>query len=152
MVSWVRERLGRNREQRGLGAKPRQRFREVGRVDVRHVVDAKPFLPVGPQGLRDHHGPEIRTPDADVDDVGDALTRVPCPLAVAHGVGESAHPVEHAMDDRHDVFAVHQDRSITRVAQGDVQDRTAFGDIDSLTGKHLIDFLAQLRLVGEIEQ
>src|SRR6266576_2224031 len=52
-----------------------------------------------------HDRPEIRTTDADVDDVANALASVAFPSPAAHAVGEVAHLVEDGMDLRHNVLA-----------------------------------------------
>ncbi len=51
-----------------------------------------------------HHGTEVGTADADVDDVLDAFAGMALRLAAPDAVGEISHLVEHGMDRRHDIF------------------------------------------------
>ena len=85
-------------------------FGEVGAVDIRYEAERHGALAVVLERLVGHHGPEIRAADADVDDVADALAGVSFPVAAADAVREVAHPVEHRVDLRHHVLAIHDDR------------------------------------------
>src|SRR5262249_24645764 len=92
-----------------------------------------------PKRLVCHDWPEVRTADADVDDVLDALAGMTFPLAAADAVGKAGHLVEHAVDLWHDVLAVNDDDSPSRRAEGHVQNRAVFCDIDLLAAEHGID-------------
>ena len=52
----------------------------------------------------------------------------------------------------HDILAIHQDRTIGAITQGDVQDGTVFGDVDLVAAEHSISPLLDLRVAGQIEQ
>ena len=96
------------------------------------------------QGLVGHHRAEVRAADADVDDGADALAGVPLPGTGADAVGEVGHLIEHGVDLRHDVRAVHDDGGALRGAEGDVQDDPLLGDVDLVTAEHGVDVLAPL--------
>ena len=104
-----RKGLRRDDEQRFLGVEVARGLGEVGAVDIGDEAEGQVALAVMPQGLVGHHRPQVGPADADVDDVADALAGVALPLAAADPVGEVGHLVEHGVDLRHDVFAVHHD-------------------------------------------
>ena len=77
---------------------------------------------IGLERLADHQRAEVGAADADVDEVGDGLAAVAAPGAAPDLLAEGAHAREHAVDRRHDVLAVDQDRPVRAVAERDVQD------------------------------
>ena len=82
-----------------------------------------PSCVYGVSALRHHRRTQIRSADADVDDVGDAEAGVAEPLAAADGLGERPHVIERRPHIRHHVAAVYGHRPVGSIAQGDVQDR-----------------------------
>jgi len=56
-----------------------------------------------------HHGAEIGTADADVDDVADAFSGVTFPLTATDTIGKFGHLVEDGVNIRHDIFTVDDD-------------------------------------------
>ena len=58
------------------------------------------------QRLIRHDRPEVRSADADVDYVADALAGVTLPGAIAQPIGEIGHLVQDGVDLRHDIPAV----------------------------------------------
>src|SRR5690349_19360696 len=102
--------------------------------------------------LVSHYRAEIRTADADVDEVPDGLARVAVPGAASDSLGESGHLVEHLMHLGHYVFAVHEDRRVSRRTQRQVKDSAVFCDVDFLAAKHRINSAAQIGLLGELKQ
>ena len=104
------------------------------------------------QRLIRHHRPEVGTADTDIDDVADALSSMAHPLAAAHAMGERRHLVEHGMNLRHDVLAVDDDGGTFRRTERHVQDRPIFRDVDLLAAEHCVDFAAQPRLFGELDE
>ena len=116
-----------------------RRFDEVGAVDVRDEAKRQCAVAVVPQRFVRHHGPEVGTADADVDDVANALAGVALPLAAANAVREGRHLVEHGMHLRHDVLAVDDDRRALRRSQRHVQHGPIFGDVDLLAAEHGVD-------------
>ena len=50
--------------------------------------------------------------------------------------GKGAHLLEDAVDARHDVVAVDEDRRVAAVAERDVQHRAVLGNVDPVAGKH----------------
>ena len=59
---------------------------------------------------------------------------------------------QHAVDFGHDIHAIHQDRPVGAVAQGDVQDRALFGVVVFRAAEHRGNFISQVRLLRQIEQ
>ena len=147
-----REGLGGNDEQRLRGVEALHRFGEVGPIDVRYEAECDVAGAVVPQRLVGHHGPEVRAADADVHDVAYAPAGSPKPLSAADAIRELAHPVQHRVHLRHDVYAVHDDRGVAWGAQRDVQHRALLGHVDLVATEHRFDSPAQSRLLGELQQ
>ena len=147
-----REGLRRDDEQRLRRIEIADRFGEVGAVDVRDEPERQVAVAVVLERLVGHDRPEVGAADADVDDVADALAGVALPLAAADAVGEVGHLVEHGVDLRHDVLAVHHDRGVSRRAQRHVQHRAVFRDVDLLAAEHGVDPLAQAGLLRQLQQ
>ena len=74
------------------------------------------------------------------------------PPAAPHTVGKSGHLVEHGVDSRHDVLAVHDDGLPAGARSADVKDGALFGAVDLLAAKHCVDPLAQPGFLCELEQ
>ena len=146
------EGLGGDDEQCARRVEPGQRIDKVRAVDVRHEVRPEIGALVGPERLADHHRPEVRAADPDIDDVGDPLARGPLPLPAAHALGELAHPPQHGVDVRHHVRTVDHDRPVGAVAQGHVQDRTVLGDVDLLAGEHPVPPALDIGLAAQRQQ
>ena len=105
-----------------------------------------------PERLVGHDRPEIRTADADVDDVADPLAGGARPGAAAHAMREVRHPVEHGVHVGHHVPAVDQDRGVARGAQRHVQHGAFLRHVDLLAPEHRVDPGAQAGLHGEADQ
>src|SRR5262245_46722268 len=99
-----------------------------------------------------HHGPEIRSADADIDDIADALVRVALPCAAAHSLGEIRHPVENGPDLGHDIRAVAFDGCAARRTQGHVQHCAVLRDVDLVAAEHRLHALLEPGLSGELDQ
>ena len=56
-----------------------------------------------------HHRTEVGAADANINDVADAFAGVAFPFPAAHAVAEGGHFVEHGVNARHYVFAIHND-------------------------------------------
>ena len=126
------EGLGDDNEQRRFRIKAQQGFRQMGGIDVGDMVDGHIGAPVGRQGLRHHGRTEVGPADADVDDVGKGLARVPGAGPAVDGPDERPHFVEDGVDRRHDVFAINPNRRIQPVAERPVEDGAVFRCIDRL--------------------
>ncbi len=107
---------------------------------------------VGLERLADHQRAEVGAADADVDDVRDGLAAMPPPGAAAHALAEVPHAREHAVDRRHHVRAVDQDRPARAVAQRDVEDRAVLGRVDALAREHPVAPALEVGRAGEVEQ
>src|SRR5208282_1807751 len=81
-----RERL-RTDDEESLGRiKVTRRLEEVGAIDVGNEAERDRAIAVMSQRLECHHGPEVRTTDADVNHVAYRLTGVARPFAAADAV------------------------------------------------------------------
>src|SRR4029077_21451 len=105
--------------------------------DSEDNVSAFSRLAVGLEGLGGHQWTKVGAADADVDDVGDRLAGVALPGAAANGLGEFAHVGEGGVYFRHNVFAIHENRPVRAVAQGNVQHGPIFSGIDLGAREHL---------------
>ena len=74
------------------------------------------------------------------------------PFAAAHAVGESGHLVQHRVYFADNVLAVDLDLRRLGGAQGDVQHRAAFGDVDLLAAEHGVAPALHAALPGQLEQ
>src|SRR6202040_3911076 len=88
-----------------------------------------------------HDGAEIGAADPDVDDVANALACMACPGSAPYPVREVRHRVENAVDLRHHVLAVDDDRCTARGAQGDMEDGTVFRHVELVSPEHGVDAL-----------
>ena len=104
------------------------------------------------QGLVGHDRPQIGTADSYVDHVPNSLAGVTLPVAAPQPVGEVRHPVEHGMHLGHDVLSIHDDGLASRCAQGNVQDRAFFCDVDFVATKHGIDPFMHTGFLGQSDQ
>ncbi len=147
-----RERLGRNDEERLGRIEVAHSFREIRSVDVRHEAEVHVARAAGLERLVRHHGPQVRSPDADIHDVADALAGVTQPLPAADPVRERSHPVEHGMHLGHHVDAVDEDRRAARCSQRHVQHGALLGQVDPVAAEHGVDARAQAGLFRKFEQ
>ncbi len=99
-----------------------------------------------------HNRPQVGAAYADVDEIAYDLTGVAPPLAAADVVGEIGHLVQHAMNLRHYVLAVDDDRGSFRGAQCRVQYSSFFGHIDLLAAEHRVTPLRDTSLSGELNE
>ena len=108
-----REGLRRDREERRRRV---QRSRSVSARCAPSTFDTKcvrgPSCVYGVSACVTIAGPEIRSADADVDDVGDAQAGVAEPRAAAHRLGERAHVIERGAHVGHHVAAVDDHRPV----------------------------------------
>src|SRR5262249_32975608 len=116
---------------------------EVGAVNVRHEPERHIALAVMTQSFVSHYRAEVGAPDADINNVTDALAGVSLPLSTADTVGKVRHFIEHCMDMWYDVLAVDDDRCPLWRTQGNVQDSAVLGDIDLVAAEHRVDARAQ---------
>ena len=110
-----------------------------------------PGVGIVSQCLVDHHRPQVRTADPDIDDGGDALPGGPGPLAAAYPVGEVAHGIEHLVHIGDNVLPVDHQLRVARQAQRRVQDRAVFGSVDMRAGEHRIAAPFEIGRFGQID-
>ena len=125
---------------------------EVGAVDIRD--EAKGDVPhaVVPERLIGHDGTEIRSANADVDDVPDAASGVAGPGAAPDARGELGHAIQHRVNVGHDVVTVHDDGLSTGRAKRHMQHRPLLGDVDAIAAEHGIDPRTQAGFVRQTQQ
>src|ERR1700730_17599908 len=111
-------------------------FREISAIDVRDESESQGALAVMLKGFVGHHRSEVGAPDADVDDIANALTGMALPFAAPDPIGEVGHLIEHSVDLGYHVLAVHDDRRLSRRAQSNVQDASVFRYVDLLAPEH----------------
>ena len=104
------------------------------------------------EGLVGHHWTEIRTTDADVDDIFDALACVAFPLATTDAVGKYGHAVEDFVNFGNDVYAINLDRGCARRTESGVQDGAILGDVDFIASEHRVDPIAKTGGIGEFDK
>ena len=77
---------------------------------------------------------------------------MPFPSAAPHPFTEIGHPVQHGVNERHDVPAIDDNRRTSGRTQRNVQDRTIFGDVDLAARKHRNNPLLQAGFSGKLDQ
>src|SRR5579862_6354908 len=104
------------------------------------------------EGLIGHYRTEIRTTNADIDDVPDGFAGVALPLSAADAVRKICHFAKHRLDLRHHVFVVHHDDRIPWGAQSHMQDRPFLGGVHIITTKNSLNLCAQTGLLGQLQE
>ncbi len=151
------EGFGGHQKQHGLRIDLFQGFGQIGAVHVRDEVHAQgrgspaPGA-IGLERLAYHLRSQVRSPDADVDDIGDRLAGVPCPRARTHGFAKGAHPGQDGVDIRHHVLAIHENGAVGAVAQRNVQDSAVFCVVVLLAGEHGLDLGRHIGLPRQVTQ
>ena len=121
-------------------------------IDVGNEPARDARVGVVAQRVVDHHRPEVRAPDADVDHGGDPFARRAGPLTTAQPVGELAHPVQHFVHVGDDVLAVDAQLDTAWLPQCGVQDRAVLGGVDVHAGKHRVAVFLEAGRLREIDQ
>ena len=147
-----RERFRRDDEERLGGIEIANRLGEVGTVNVGHEPERHGSIAVVLERFEGHDRSEVRTADADVDDIPNAFTGVSFPLPILNAVGEIGHPIEHGVDLGYHVLAVDHDRCVPGCAQGDVQDCSLLRDVDLVASEHRIDPRSQARFLCQFDE
>ena len=94
----------------------------------------------------------MRSADPDVDDIGEGRPAHAAVLATVHALAEGPHAREHRAHRGHDILAVYDEGLRAAIAQGRVQDRPPFRDIDTLAREHTPDRMLQPRRVRQVVQ
>ena len=106
----------------------------------------------GLEGFGDHDGTEVGSADADIHDVGDRLTRVALPGTRADLLRKGLHMLPGRFDLGHDVCAVDKERLVGGTTEGDVEDRSIFGEIDLLAPEHSVAELFDFSFFEELTE
>ncbi len=128
------------------------RFDKIGAIHVGHEAEGHRAVAIVAQRFVGHHRAQVGAADADVDDVADALAGVALPCAAANAIGKICHLVEHGVDLRHHVLAVHANGFASRRAQRHMQNRPLLRDVDLLAVKHGFDARLQSGLLGQVDE
>ncbi len=134
-----REGLGGDDEQRRFRIEQLQRVGDMRAIDVGDEMRARAVMKRR-QRQGNHDRAEVRSTDADIDDVSDLFAGRAFQRAGADAVGELAHCGEHTVDIRHDILAIDYDRCVGAIAQCRMQHGAAFGEIDRNAREHLLAF------------
>ena len=146
------EGFGRDNKQCLGGVEIAHRFCEIGAVDIGYEAESHGALAIVLERFVGHDWPEIRSPDADIDHIADALTGMAFPGAAAQPIGKISHPVQNGVDLGDDVATVVHDRTPARRTQRDVKHSAVLRDIDLVASEHGVDSLPQLRFAGKLQQ
>ncbi|GMR55918.1 hypothetical protein PMAYCL1PPCAC_26113, partial [Pristionchus mayeri] len=130
-----RERFRRNDEESCLRRETRGHLNDVCSIDVADEVDLGADLVVA-QGLSHHQRTQIRSSDADVDDISDLLASVASPGARDDRSAELLHVSQHAVDIGHHILSLHENGRVSAVAKRDVKHSTVLGEVDLLAAEH----------------
>jgi len=145
------EGLGGDQEKGPVRLQPVERLGDLCAVDVGDEMDGGAFRE-GTEALRDHDGAEVRSPDADVDNVGDFFARVTFPLPRDDIQGKAFHLFQNFVHLGHHVLPVYVNRGIVPVSQGDVENGPVFRFVDPVAREHFFDGLFEARLLCELDQ
>jgi hypothetical protein len=102
----------------------------------------------GPQGFGGHARAEVRTPNAEVDHIGDGFAGVACDLTVSQGLRERGVTRQFG---RHRLrnFRAPRRRALCTATQGHMQHRAVFGAVDVFAAKHGLRFVQHLRFFSQ---
>ncbi len=104
------------------------------------------------QGFVGHHRPQIRSADADVDNIADGLAGVAAPGTGTHLVCKGAHAIQHRMHRRHHILTIHANIGIARRAQRHMQHSAILSRVDAVAAKHRVDLFAQPALLRQLQE
>ncbi len=141
-----RKRLRDDHGQRRLGIDLFEHALQIGAVDVRDEVALELRIGEVMQRMRHHLRAEVRTADADIDDMPDRFARMADPCAVADLVGEHGHL--HALG----LHLFRERRVDVGRAQRDVEHCALLGRIDDLAREHRIAARLDAGRFGEFDQ
>src|SRR5450830_1407680 len=79
---------------------------------------------------------QLRAADADIDDIGNRLAAAAQPVAVAHAFDEAVDAIQNGMNVRADVLSIYLQGLPARRAQGGMQHRPVFGEVDLFATEH----------------
>jgi hypothetical protein len=106
----------------------------------------------GLEGFGDHDGTEVGPTDADIHDVGDRLACVPLPQSRTNLFGENLHVLAGGFDFRHEVLSIDKEGLIGGASEGDVEDRSIFGEIDLFATEHPVAEFFYLSFFEELAE
>lgn len=98
---------------------------------------------------------QIRTTNADVDNVGQLLAAEASPLAASDLFRKLLHVLQHAVDAvgaAHDVLAIHLHVPTADISQGSVVDGAVLGEVDLVAAEHGIALALDASLLGELDE
>ena len=144
--------LRRDDEQSLLGRHVTERIDDVCGVDIGDEMTGDVRIAVGTQRLIRHRWTEVRAPDADIDNIGDALAGGAPVSTRSHRVGEGFHASHDVLHGIGHVLAVDGERITRPASQSHVQRRPTFGVVDPGTGEHRIDGVPDTGLLSQVDQ
>ena len=93
-----------------------------------------------------HDRAEIRSADADIDDIADALAGMALPGRRCAADWQNPPSVQNGMDVGDDIAAIVKNRSAARRTQRDMQHGAVLRDVDLVAAEHGVDAVPQPRL------
>ena len=109
------------------------------------------FFFVGLQRFNHHQWPQVRTANANIDNIGNGFAGITFPVTRDDLFREVLHLGQHLIDFGHDIFAVNQNGRIAAVAQSHMKHGTIFGGIDFLARKFAGDGFFQATFLGQLQ-
>jgi len=123
-------------EQRRFRIARAENIADMLAVDIRNEMRPPPRDPVGPQCCRNHHRPEIRTANADVDNRGEGFARMALARAGMNLAAKGFHLREFSAHQLRNIFSADEIIALGKISQRRMQDRAAFSDVDFLARQH----------------
>ena len=104
------------------------------------------------QGFGDHDRTQIRSTNADVNDVGKGLSTAACNGPVNHALAKAFDLIDNRMNTRDDIFTIHTNVLIPRGTKGSVQHRSPFRSVDQRPTKVMTHRFVELAFFCELSQ
>ena len=146
------EGFGGDEKESGRGATYPKDLDQLGGVDVRNEVHLQVASSEGLEGFGDHDRTEVGSANADIHDVGDGLTRVALPGTRTNLLGKGLHMLPGRFNLWHNVLTVDKEGLVGGTAEGDVEDRSIFGEIDLFAPEHSVAELFDLSFFQELAE
>ena len=138
------KRFGCNEKQRSFRAAEFQCLYQMRAVNIRHEMHLQSctaivkLSSIGLERFRHHHRPQIGASNTNIDDIGNGFARIALPRATAHSLGEFSHVGQIGVHFGHYIFAIHNNRPVGAIAQGDMQYGPVFRDVDLFAVEHFL--------------
>ena len=146
------EGLRLDQEKGGFRVYLAKRLTNLCAVDVGHVMAADTRLGVGLKGFADQLWAQIGAADTDAHYIGERLAGVSGTTLVQNVVYQCFHAIESALYHGDHVLAVYHDGLVAGMAQGCMQGRAIFGNVDPLPLQQGLPPGFQVAAAGQSQQ